>query len=191
MKNFTVQVNISARHIHLCKKDLDILFGSGYELTKLKELYQPGEFAANETVTLKNGEKTIDNVRILGPLRSQTQVEISKTDSFALKVTPPIRNSGDLEGSGSIEIVGPKGALIIDTGLIIAHRHIHLSEQSAKVFNIENGQSVSVIVDTDRGGVMHNVICKVKKTYKLEMHVDTDEGNAFGIEKGCIVKAEY
>ncbi|MFH1598075.1 MAG: phosphate propanoyltransferase [Patescibacteria group bacterium] len=171
-------IAISARHIHLCQKDLEQLFGKGYQLTKAKDLKQKGEFASKETVTLKGPKGDLDGVRILGPVREQSQVEISKTDARRLGIVAPVRLSGNLSGSGSINMVGPKSSLDLKEGVIVAKRHIHLSEKEAKKNNIANDQIVSVKVEGDRELIFNQVVVRVSDRYQLEMHLDTDEANA-------------
>ncbi|QCX33960.1 phosphate propanoyltransferase [Caloramator sp. E03] len=186
--NFRIPVGVSARHVHLTKEHLEILFGENYKLKKKKEL-MGGQFAAEESVTII-GKKlnVIENVRILGPLRSKTQVEISKTDSIKLGIKAPIRESGLIEGSAPITIVGPCGSISLKEGCIIAKRHIHLSPKDAERFNVKNDDIVSVKICGERGGIMENVQIRVDDSYTLEMHIDTDEANAFGIECGSMVE---
>lgn len=183
-----VPVGVSARHIHLTREDLDILFGAEYQLNKKKDL-MGGQFAAEECVTIVgNNLTTIENVRILGPIRKKTQVEISKTDSIKLGLNAPIRESGELEGSSSITMVGPKGAIVLKEGCIIAKRHIHMSPLDSKKTGINDNDIVKVKVPGERGGVLDNVQVRVDRTFTLEMHIDTDEANAFGIKCGSIVE---
>lgn len=183
-----VTINVSARHVHLTKEHLQILFGKDYELTKLKELYQPGEFASDAQVTLAANGRTLERVRVLGPLRDYTQIEISKTDARALKLNPPVRNSGDLKNSSPITIIGPEGCIDLEEGCIIATRHIHFSTNEAKEIGIVTGQQVNVEVLTEKGALLKNVHCKVKDNYKFEMHLDTDDGNALLVQNGQIGK---
>ena len=179
-----VKVGVSARHIHLCRKDMDILFGPGSELTPLKEL-MGGQFAAKETLTIIGLKlRPIENVRVLGPLRKQTQVEISATDGIKLGVKAPVRLSGDLDGSAPIILVGPKGAVSLEQGCIVAQRHIHMSPEDAKRFGVHDGQVVSVQAPSERGGLLENVPVRVDPSFTLEMHIDTDEANALGIRQG-------
>ncbi len=174
-----INIGVSNRHVHLKKEDLEVLFGEGYELTKARDLTQPGMYASAEKVTIKTEKDQIGNVRVLGPARNYTQVEISKTDAFKLGLKPPIRTSGDLEGSSPITIIGPKGELQLEQGCIIANRHIHISEEDAKKYGFENDQIVSVKVDTEKGGIFDHVHIKISKEAFLELHVDTDDGNGF------------
>lgn len=188
MQKDEVMVNISARHVHLSREHLAILFGKDYELTKLKDLYQPGEFASQEEVILEANGKQIARVRILGPIRKYTQVEISKLDSRTLKLNPPVRTSGDLANSSPITIIGPKGIVELSEGCIIANRHIHLSTEEARERDLANEQIVAVEIITEKGAILKQVHCKVKETYKLEMHIDTDDANALLMNNGYIGK---
>ena len=185
-----IPIGISARHVHLTQEHVDELFGKGYQLTKKKEL-MGGQFASNELVTLVGTKlRAIENVRILGPCRKASQVEISKTDCIKLGVKAPIRESGKIEGSAPIAVVGPKGVVYLEEGCIVAKRHIHMSPDDAKRFGVTNGQSVKVRFDNDRGGVMEDVIIRIDPTFTLEMHIDTDEANGLGIGKdmGILIK---
>lgn len=188
--HFGVSVGVSNRHLHLSQKDKNILFGTNYELTVLKELSQPGQYACNETVTIQSEKGEIKNVRILGPFRSATQVEISRSDSRKLKLNPPVRNSGDLDNSEPITIIGPNGTVTLKQGCIIATRHIHLHTDDANKYNIKNNQVVNVRVRGDKGGVMSNVYCKVHDTYALELHVDTDDASAFNLKNKDVLEVE-
>jgi putative phosphotransacetylase len=184
-----VPVGISNRHIHLSKADLETLFGAGYELTPIKELSQPGQYACKETLTLVGPSmRAIENVRVLGPLRKTSQVEISKTDSFTLKVKPPVRESGKTEGSAPVIIVGPKGIVSLKEGCIIANRHIHMSPDDAAKFNVTDGQYIDVDVNSGtRRTRWFDVQIRVHPQFRLEMHVDTDDANAVGIGNGSTV----
>lgn len=178
-----VILGVSNRHVHLTKDDYYTLFGDE-PMNKVKDLRQPGQFASDKFVTIKNGDRQIFHVRVLGPFRNYTQVEISKTDAFTLKVNPPIRTSGDLEGTSPITIVGPKGELNKDKGCILANRHIHISSEEVKKYNLEGVKKVKVKVDGEKGGILNNVYLKIMEPSVLEMHIDTDEGNAFGVKTG-------
>ncbi len=178
-----VKVGVSARHVHLSQEDLEILFGEGYELTVKAPLSQPGQYACNEQVIIKGNKGTIERVRILGPVRNKTQVEISKTDTFALGVNAPVRNSGDLEGAGEITIVGPKGE-ITRNAAIIAARHIHATKEDAKKYGFEGKEFVSIVIDGEKGGILKNVYVRVSDNFSLEVHLDTDDANAFLIKNG-------
>ncbi len=184
-----VPVGVSNRHIHLTKEDLETLFGAGYELTPIKDLSQPGQYACKETLTIVGPSmRPIENVRVLGPLRKKSQVEISQTDSFVLKVKPPVRESGNLVGSAPIRIVGPQGVVELTEGCIIANRHIHMSPAEAAVFGITDGDTVTVDVEGKRRTRWYDVQVRVHKDFRLEMHVDTDDANSAGIGNGFKVK---
>lgn len=183
-----VPVGISNRHIHLSDQDLETLFGEGYSLTIRNDLSQTGQYAADEVVTIKGPKSSMANVRILGPTRAETQLEISRTDSFALGVKPPVRDSGSLEGSPGITIIGPKGQVELEKGVIIAHRHIHMSEEDAKEFGVKDKEFVSVRVGGERGVVFENVLVRVRHDFVLEMHIDTDEANAAILGNGQMVE---
>ncbi len=189
---YAVPIGISNRHVHLKKQDVEILFGQGYTLNKLKDLKQTGEYACRETVALMTEYQgktfQISNVRILGPERGATQVEISATDARQLKINPPVRNSGNLDNSESITLIGPKGRVTIEKGCIIATRHLHLSIDDAKRMNVKSGDEVSVILDGEKAGRMDHVSCKVHENYVLELHIDTDDGNAFRVQSGDIAR---
>ncbi len=174
-----VPVGVSNRHIHLTKADLAVLFGEGYELTPLKDLSQPGQFACKETLTLVGPSlRPIENVRVLGPLRGKSQVEISATDSYVLKVKPPVRESGNVVGSAGVTIVGPKGVVQLKEGCIIANRHIHMSPSDAASFRVKDGDTVTVDVEGKRRTRWYDVQVRVSPDFRLEMHVDTDDANA-------------
>lgn len=184
-----VPVGVSNRHIHLSVADLETLFGKGYELTPIKDLSQPGQFACKETLTIVGPSlRPIENVRVLGPVRKNSQVEISRTDSFTLKVKPPVRESGDISGSAPITIIGPKGVVTLKEGCIIANRHIHMSIDEGKQFGLSDGQYVDVEVDGERRTKFYDVQVRVHKDFRLEMHIDTDDANAAGIGNGAKVK---
>lgn len=187
-EGYIVPVGVSARHVHLCKEDLETLFGKGYELKKKKEL-MGGQYAAEECVTIVGLKlRAIENVRILGPLRSKSQVEVSATDSIKLGIKVPIRESGDIKGSAPIALVGPKGVLYLTEGCMIAKRHIHMSPSDAKAAGVINGQIVSVKTDNERGTIFNHVLIRVDDSYTLEMHIDTDEANASNIKTGSTVE---
>lgn len=183
-----VPVSVSARHVHLQHDHVSLLFGEGYSLTKLKEISQPGQFACNEQVTIEGPNGKIEKVRILGPLRSQTQVEIARTDARKLGLNPPVRNSGNLAGSSQITIIGPKGKVVLQEGCIIADRHIHMSPADAAQFGVRDKQKVSVVVDGEKAGIMGQVTIRVRENYALDMHIDTDDANAFGLAGNELLK---
>lgn len=187
-EGFAVPVGVSARHIHLTQKDVETLFGSGYELTKKKEL-MGGQYATNELVTIVGIKlRAIENVRILGPVRKASQVEISTTDSIKLGVKAPIRESGNIKGSSPIALVGPKGVVHLEEGCIIAKRHIHMSPADAKAAGVNNGDTVSVQAENERGTTFNHVGIRVDESFTLEAHIDTDEANAAKISTGNIVR---
>jgi putative phosphotransacetylase len=185
---FLVPVGVSARHVHLTQEHVEALFGKGYQLTKKKDL-MGGQFASNEQVTIVGLKlRAIENVRILGPVRSRTQVEISATDARTLGIKAPIRESGHLDGSAPIAIVGPKGAIYLKEGAIIAMRHIHMTPSDAQAAGLKNGDIVSVRADNERGTIFNHVVIRVDPKFTLEMHIDTDEANAAGIKQGDTVR---
>ncbi len=185
----TVPVGVSNRHIHLSKEHLEILFGKGYELTPIKDLSQPGQFACKEQLTIIGPSlRAIEGVRVLGPVRSSSQVEISRTDSFVLKIKPPVRESGDIKGSAPITIIGPKGTVTLNEGCIIANRHIHMSLEEGKAFGLNDGDTVTVEANGERRTTFYDVQVRVNKAFRLEMHIDTDDANAAGIGNGAMVK---
>ncbi|MFD1040139.1 phosphate propanoyltransferase [Virgibacillus byunsanensis] len=180
-----VPIAISNRHAHLSRAGLERLFGKGYALKKAKDLSQPGQFAAQETVTVIGPKGKLRNVRLLGPTRGETQVEVSLTDARKLGVTPPIRNSGDIEDSSPVTLQGPRGQLKLDKGLICAARHIHMHTSDAEAFGVANGDIVQVTVGGKRATTFENTLIRVSPNYQLEMHVDYDEANTAGIENGA------
>jgi putative phosphotransacetylase len=180
-----IKIEVSGRHAHLKREDIDKLFGKGYQLKKFKDLSQPGEFAAKEKVILKNGKKEL-KVRIIGPERKYTQVELSKTDAYQLGVSAPVRMSGEHRGSKGVILIGAKGKSRIKKGVIIANRHIHANPQNAKKYNLKNGQIVKVEVKGERALIFDKVKIKIHENFNFNMHIDTDEANAAGIDKkGC------
>lgn len=182
MKKFEIPVGISARHIHLCKEHLEILFGEGAELHPIKTL-MGGQYAADERVTLV-GEKgrQIESVRVLGPLRKETQVEISKTDAMFLKLQVPLRDSGDLVGTPGVTLVGPKGQVTLSQGCIVAKRHLHMSTEDAQAFGLQDKDRISLDFEGERKGTLHDVLVRVDESYTLELHIDTDEANALDVK---------
>ena len=185
---YVVPVGVSARHIHLTQEHVEALFGEGYQLTKKKGL-MGGQFASNETVTIVGLKlRAIENVRILGPVRSKSQVEISATDALRLGVKAPIRESGNIAGSAAIAVVGPKGAIYLNEGCIVAKRHIHMAPQDARAAGVHDGDIVSVKADNERGTTFNNVQIRVDDSFTLEMHIDTDEANAAKIATGDTVR---
>ena len=181
-----VLVEISARHVHVSEKDLEILFGAGHKLTPKKDLSQPGQFACEEKVTVI-GPKSSMKASILGPTRPDTQVELSLTDARAIGVTAPIRESGDVAGSGACKLVGPAGEVELTEGVIAAKRHIHMTKADAEKYGITDKQIVSVKIPTEgRALIFGDVVARVSDSYALAMHIDTDEANAALVPGSCI-----
>ena len=187
-EDILIPIGVSNRHVHLCRADIDLLFGKGYELTKLKDLKQTGQFAAKEVVTLKGPKGELEKVRILGPLRKETQVEVSVTDSFKLGIKPTIKESGKLENTPGITIIGPNASVETSKGTIVALRHIHVPTKVAQKLNINDKDIVSVEINGERKCVLGNVLVRVCDEYVLEMHVDMDEANACYLKNGDLVK---
>ena len=185
-----VPVGVSNRHIHLSAADVEILFGKGYELQPMKELSQPGQYACKEQLTIIGPSmRPIEKVRVLGPIRKATQVEISRTDSYTLKVKAPVRESGNVAGTPGLTIVGPKGVVTIPEGCIIANRHIHMSPEDGQAFGVKDGEYVNVEVDDgERRTKWYDVQVRVHPQFRLEMHVDTDDANAVGLPCGGKVR---
>lgn len=186
-----VPISVSARHVHLTRTDMDILFGKGSNLTIQKKLSQPGQFAANEKVTVKGPKGIIENVRVLGPLRSSTQIELSASDARRIGVQAVVRQSGDLEGTPGVMILGSAGSIETEKGCIIAERHIHMTPDLAEMLNLKNGQQVSVEIGGKRGGIFRHVSIRVRPDYAYDMHIDTDEANAYQIGAGTKGKIIY
>lgn len=179
----SVPVGVSARHIHLTQEDVEKLFGPGYKLTKKKDL-MGGQFAANEQCTIVGLKlRAIENVRILGPVRKKSQVEISATDARTLGVKAPLRQSGDVAGSAPVALVGPKGVVYLNEGCIVAARHIHMTPAEATAASLKDGDYVSVKMGNERGAVLDNVKIRVDESFTLEMHIDTDEANACQVKQ--------
>ena len=191
MTDSTVPVGVSNRHIHLSAEDVETLFGKGYELTPMKDLSQPGQYACAERVDVVGPKKTIAGVSILGPTRPSSQVEISLTDARSIGVAAPIRESGDTAGSGACKLVGPCGEVELAEGVIAAKRHIHMTPADAEGLGVQNGEVVKVLVKSERTTIYDDVVVRVSPSYALAMHIDTDECNAaaaFGEVYGEIVK---
>lgn len=181
-------VGVSNRHIHLTREDADVLFGKGYTFRKLKSLRQPGQYACEETVVIKGPKGTIPNVRVLGPTRSYTQLEISKTDGHVLGIDAPIRDSGDIAGTPGIEVVGPRGTLKLEQGVIVPFRHLHLHPDDAMLLGVRDKELIAVQTSGERKVILENVLCRVSDQYVLEFHIDTDEANASGLRSGDLVQ---
>ena len=185
-----VLVETSARHVHVTREALDILFGEGYELTVKKELSQPGQFASNERVAVVGPKGSFPAVSILGPVRPENQVEISLTDARSIGVTAPVRESGDVAGSGACKLVGPKGEVELSEGVIVAKRHIHMTPEDAEAAGVKDKEIVSVKIDSERSALLGDVVIRVSPKFATAMHIDTDECNAaaaFGAVTGRIV----
>jgi len=187
MSKQLIPVGLSNRHVHLSKEHIQILFGEGYELTVFKDLSQPGQYAANEKIDVI-GPKGKLNMRVLGPARGGTQIEISLADGFVLGVNPPVRNSGDLVNSPGAKLVGPKGEVEITEGIIAAARHVHMHTTDGEAFGVKDKEIINLKVEGPRGLVFNNVLCRVHETYALEFHVDVEEGNAAGLKNGAMVE---
>jgi len=185
----SVPVGVSARHVHITQEHLEELYGKGHELTIYAPLYQPGEFAAEEVVTLVGPRmRAIERVRILGPTREYTQVELAKTDAVQLGIEPPIRNSGDLKGASPILLVGPSGSMNLKEGAIRPNRHIHMSPEEAERLKIKPDDVLKVRVSGERALIFENVFPKIKKGVLLQMHIDTDDANAANLRGGELVE---
>lgn len=181
-------VGISNRHIHLSREDLATLFGRGYELKEKSPLSQPGQFAAEETVTLEGAKGKLAKVRVLGPVRPETQVEISITDSFVLGVKPDVRMSGDLKGTPGIRIVGPAGSVELTSGVMVAARHLHISAQEAEEYGLKNGDTIKLRSKGARSTVFENVLVRSGDGHELEVHLDVDEANAAQLKNGDLLE---
>ena len=182
-----VLVETSARHVHLSQQDLETLFGEGYQLTNKKDLSQPGQFACTERVDVVGSKKTLAGVTILGPVRGKSQVELSLTDARSIGVDAPIRESGDVAGSGSCRLVGPKGEVELKEGVIAAKRHIHMTPADAEAFGVKDKDGVSVrIASAGRSLVFGDTVVRVSPKFALAMHIDTDESNAGAVAPGTM-----
>jgi len=178
----SIIIEVSARHAHVTKEDLELLFGEGYTLTKKKELSQPGEFVSEERITVVGPRRSLEGVSILGPVRKQTQIEISLTDARSIGLTVPVRESGDVADSAPCKLIGPNGTIELEEGVIAAKRHIHMTEADATTYGTVNKQNVKVLVKSDdRSLIFDDVVVRVSDSYELAMHIDTDEGNAAGL----------
>lgn len=181
-------IALSNRHIHLGQEDLEVLFGKGHELTKTKDLSQPGQYACEEKIDIVGPKRTIEGVRVLGPVRARTQIEVSVSDAFQLGIKPMVRDSGDVQATPGGKIVGPKGEVELKEGIIVAARHIHMHTSDKDKFHVEDGDIVRIKTDGQRGVVFENVLVRVHEDFALEMHVDVEEGNASGIKNGDLVE---
>ena len=184
-----ISVGISGRHIHLTREVLESLFGKGYQLNPYKDLSQPGEFAAKEIVTIVGpAGRAIENVRVLGPMRKFTQIELSRSDGLRLGIDLPIRRTGDLSGTPGLTVVGPRGTVVLKEGAVSATRHIHMTPADADRFGVCDGQIVRARVMGARGLVFDNVLVRVSDRFALDFHLDTDDANAAGLENGSLVE---
>lgn len=177
-----ILVESSARHVHVTKEHLAILFGEGHSLHNKRELSQPGQYLTEEKVRIEGPRGAIDNVSILGPERTATQVEISFTDARVLGISPPVRESGVLDGSAAVKVIGPAGSVDLTEGAIVAKRHVHLTPEVAEQHGLKDKQIISVKIDGDRGLVLNEVVCRVSPSFSPAMHIDYDESNAAGLK---------
>lgn len=182
-----IPVGISNRHVHVAQSDLEALFGPGYRLNEMRPLGQPGQYAAEELVTLVGPKGRLDKVRILGPVRRETQVEISQTDAYKLGVSAPVRDSGDLDGSPGLTLVGPYGQVALEKGVILACRHIHMTPRDAAYYGVRDKDRVNVRVSGERPTTFEGVLVRVSESYALELHLDTDEANTALLRNGEFV----
>jgi len=187
MSKKLIPVGLSNRHVHLSKDHIDILFGAGHQLNVFKDLSQPGQYAADEKIDVVGPKGTL-SMRVLGPARGGTQLEISLADGFVLGVNPPVRNSGDIANSPGAKLVGPKGEVVITEGIIAAARHVHMHTTDGEAFGVQDKEIISIKTEGSRGLVFNNVLCRVHETYALEFHVDVEEGNAAGLKNGAMVE---
>lgn len=183
-----VPIGVSARHIHLSQEHIEILFGQGYTLNELKPLSQPGQFAAQETVAVVGPKGKFDKVRILGPARGSTQIEISRTDTFTLGIAAPVRESGHISGTPGAKVIGPAGEVELKEGVIVAARHIHFHTAEANKWGIRDKQLLRVRVRGERPLIFEDVIARVSDQFSLDMHIDTDEANAAGVTTGGVAE---
>ena len=177
---YEVKIGLSNKHVHLSQKDLDVLFGEGHELTPTKALVQPGQFAAEEKVDIVGPKNTIKGVRVLGPVRPDTQVELALTDARGIGIKAPVRESGKLDGTPGCKLVGPCGEVELEKGVIAALRHVHLNDEQAAEAGVKDGEIVSIKIEGERGLVFDNVLVRAGAKHFAEVHLDTDEGNAAG-----------
>ncbi|MDO5425546.1 MAG: ethanolamine utilization phosphate acetyltransferase EutD [Eubacteriales bacterium] len=187
-KRLFIEVEASGRHVHLCRKDVEALFGTGYQLTRVRELSQPGQFVCKERVTLTGPKGSISNVVVLGPERSQSQAEISKTDALALGIDPPVRLSGELKGSPGIKISAGGREITLEEGVIIAKRHLHITPQDAERFHVQDREPVKIKVFGSRPVIFEDTIARVSEEFQTYVHIDYDEANACGFQKGTLCR---
>ncbi len=181
-----VEVEASGRHIHLCQKDLEALFGEGYELTPIKDLSQPGQYACKERVTISGPKGSLNNVIVLGPVRPESQVEVSMTDANVLGIKAPVRMSGDIKGTPGVTVSNGDRSITLDEGLIVAQRHLHITPEDAERFHVNDGQVIKVKVcgEKDRALIFDDLVVRVNKNFRTYIHIDYDEANACGFVKG-------
>ncbi|MFC5527882.1 phosphate propanoyltransferase [Cohnella yongneupensis] len=183
-----IPVGVSNRHVHLSPQHVEALFGAGVRLTSMRELSQKGQFAARETVALIGLKGSLANVRVLGPARGKTQVEISRTDGFALGIHPPVRLSGDIEGTPGIELIGPSGAIQLQEGLILARNHVHLSPEEAHKLHVSSGDRLMLQAEGDRPMIFADAVARIAPNFSLDFHIDLDEANAARLDTGSFVR---
>lgn len=188
IKTGKVPVGVSNRHIHVTQSDLETLFGKGYSLKDMKSLSQPGQYAAEECVIIAGPKGSIEKVRILGPVRPETQIEISMTDSYKLGVKGVVKNSGDISGTPGCVVIGPKGTVILDKGVIVAARHVHMSTSEASQMGLKDLDLVSLKTSGSRSVTFNNVLVRVSDKFALDFHIDTDEANGAGLRNGDMVE---
>ena len=184
----TIPVALSARHVHLSQEDVEAMFGPGYQLNKLSDLSQPGQYACRETVEVMGPKRSMSKVRVLGPVRKATQVELSTTDGVVLGIPLPTRDSGDIHGTPGAYLIGPRGAVRLDEGCIVASRHIHTTPEDAQRLGVRDKQKVWVQFEGPRGLVFSDVLVRVSPDFRTELHLDLDEGNAASIRNGDRVR---
>lgn len=187
-KEYFIPVAASQRHIHISAGDLETLFGVGYKLRPMRNLSQPEQYASQERIAISGPKGRIDNVRVLGPERPETQVEISLTDSYKLGIHPVVRMSGDIEGTPGCQLIGPAGVLSLNKGVIVAARHLHISDEEAALYSLKNGDIIKVKKDGIRETVFGNILVRAGKAHSLELHIDTDEANAADIHNGELLE---
>ncbi|MCZ0756920.1 phosphate propanoyltransferase [Anoxybacillus sp. J5B_2022] len=187
-QTLSIPVGVSNRHVHLSYYDVEVLFGKGYELTPYRPLSQPSQFAAEETVTLVGPKGVLSKVRVLGPARELTQIEISRSDGFIVGIHPPVRLSGAIDGTPGITIVGKAGAITVSQGVIVSKNHVHMSPNDARQFEVKDGDCLIVQAITDRPVIFPEVVVRVNEQFSLDFHIDTDEANAANLKTGDLVK---